>query len=74
MGLWRFMDYITEDGRDLIHEWYESQSDEVRVEFDVTLAILGATEDWTSDCVEEFKPLTKTHDGLGEIRFLNRRS
>jgi hypothetical protein len=69
MGLWSFMDYITEDDQNPIHQWYESQDAEVRAQFDATLAILGATEDWAGDGVEEFKPLTKKHSGLGEIRF-----
>lgn len=63
------MNYVAEDGQNLIHTWYEKQEDSVRAQFDATLAILRATEDWESPDVEEFKPLTKAHLGLGEIRF-----
>ena len=63
------MDYVTEDGQNLILDWYEIQDDAVRAQFDVTLDILKAVQDWTDEDVEEFKPLTKKHVGLGEIRF-----
>ena len=63
------MNYVTADGENLIRTWYERQEDVVRAQFDATLAILRATEDWEAQNVEEFKPLTKAHVGLGEIRF-----
>jgi hypothetical protein len=69
MALWRFLDYITEDDENLIADWYKVQDDEVRAEFDATLLILGALDDWTGSYTEEFKPLTDKHMGLGEIRF-----
>ena len=69
MPLWRFLDYITQDGHNLIREWHEGQDDDsIRARFDATLAILGATEDWTARGVEEFKVLTGAHIGLSEIR------
>lgn len=69
MAAWRFLDYITEEGSNLISDWYEAQDDEVKVQFDVTLDILSAISDWEADEVEEFKPLTNAHVGLGEIVF-----
>ena len=69
MALWRFLEYVTEDGRNLVAEWYEVQDPEVQAEFDVTLLLLSATEDWEDEEFEAFKPLTKKHAGLGEIRF-----
>jgi hypothetical protein len=69
MALWRFFDYITESGDNVIMDWYGVQDPEVQVQFDVTLLILGATENWESDRVEEFKPLERQHIGLGEIIF-----
>jgi hypothetical protein len=69
MGLWKFFDYVTEDNVNLMEEWYKVQDPEVRARFDATLFILGATEDWDDENVEEFKALTKAHAGLGEVRF-----
>lgn len=76
MALWRFMDYCTEDGRNLIQEWYAAQAEAVKAAFDATLFILAATEDWTVKKFDGFKILTERHVGLGEIRFdlmLNRK-
>jgi hypothetical protein len=40
MGLWRFMDYCSPAGNDLIEEWYEEIGEEAQAEFDVTLKVL----------------------------------
>ena len=69
MGLWRFLDYVTEDDHNLMQEWYVVQDPEVQAQFDATLLILGAVEDWEDEDVEESKPLTCEHQGLGEVRF-----
>lgn len=70
MSMWVFFDYITEDGINLIGDWYEAQEPEVQAQFDAALYILGATEDWEHEDVEEwFKPLLRNHVGLGEVRF-----
>jgi hypothetical protein len=69
MSLWRFFDYVTEDGHDLVEEWFQEQDPEVRARFKATLLILRGTEDWEDPSVKEFKPLTKEHKGLGEVRF-----
>lgn len=69
MALWGFFDYITEDGDNLIADWYDAQDPEVQAQFDATLFLLGATEDWEDEKVKEFKPLTEKHVGLGEVRF-----
>jgi len=52
-----------------MEDWYQAQDPEVQARFDTTLLILGATDDWEHEDVEEFKPLTKSHIGLGEVRF-----
>jgi hypothetical protein len=69
MALWSFWDYITEDNQDLIADWYALQDDDVQAQFDATLLILSATEDWESEHLEVFKSLKREHAGLGEIRF-----
>lgn len=69
MAVWKFFDYVTEDARNLIDDWYVAQDPEVQAEFDATLLILAATEDWEDQNFEEFKPLVNQHAGLGEVRF-----
>jgi hypothetical protein len=69
MSLWRFYDYVTPENQHLMEDWYQAQDPEVQAQFDATLLILGATEDWECEDVEEFKRLTEKHSGLGEIRF-----
>jgi hypothetical protein len=69
MALWRFLDYRTNDEppRNLIQLWYGQQDLDVQAEFDATVAILAATEDWRK--AKAFKVLKKAHVGLGELRF-----
>ena len=69
MSVWRFFDYITADGRNLMKDWYELQDEPVQARFDATLLILAGLDDWEDESVEEFKPLTQNHIGLGEVRF-----
>ena len=69
MALWRFLDYRTHDARprNLIQLWYGQQDRAVQAEFDATVAILAATEDWEK--AKEFKLLRRRHLGLAELRF-----
>jgi hypothetical protein len=71
MALWRFLDYRADRGtpplRNLIQDWYGAQGVDVQAEFDATVGVLGATTNWRK--AKEFKPLTKKHTGLGELRF-----
>jgi hypothetical protein len=43
MALWRFMDYCSEAGNNLIEEWYLDQSENVQADFDATLKNLSIT-------------------------------
>jgi hypothetical protein len=69
MGLWRFLDYRTDDEvpRNLIQDWYGQQDLDVQAEFDATVTTLAATEDWRK--AKAFKLLGREHSGLAEIRF-----
>ena len=69
MALWRFSDYCTADGKNLIQQWYSEQDEAVQAVFDETLLTLRAVDDWADPDVKEFKELTREHRGLGEIRF-----
>jgi len=65
MALWRFLDYCSPGGNNLIEEWYFGLPEEAQAEFDVTLKTLSIVEDWRG--LSEFKHLGR--DGLCEIRF-----
>jgi len=69
MAFWKIFEYITEEGQNLMDQWYAVQHPEVQAQFDATLLILGSTENWEDESTEEFKPLSVTHPGLGEVRF-----
>lgn len=68
---WTFRQYVTEEGTNLIRSWYAAQDDQVRAEFDVTVAVLRETENWLDAAIEQFSLLTGRHGGLGlgELRF-----
>jgi len=65
MALWRFLDYCSPAGNNLIEDWYLGLSEEAQAEFDVTLKTLSIAHDWRG--MAEFKNLGR--DGLCEIRF-----
>jgi hypothetical protein len=65
MAAWRFMDYCSAAGNNLIEEWYWDIPDAARAEFDVVLWTLSIAQDWRG--MREFKSLG--FDGLCEIRF-----
>src|ERR1017187_5582518 len=65
MALWRFLDYHSAAGNNLIEEWYLDLPEEAQAEFDVTLKTLSITEDWRG--LSEFDCLGR--EGLCEIRF-----
>jgi len=65
MALWRFVDYCSPAGNNLIEEWYLDLPEEAQAEFDVTLKILSITEDWRG--LSEFDSLGR--ERLCEIRF-----
>jgi len=66
MGLWRFLDYCSPAGNNLIEEWYLDLPVVAQAEFDVTLKTLAISEDWRG--LSEFKCLGR--GGLCEIRFV----
>ena len=65
MALWRFFDYCSGAGNNLIEEWYADLPVGAQVDFDVTLKALSISSDWRG--MEEFKSLGR--QGLCEIRF-----
>jgi hypothetical protein len=65
---WEFSVLRTEDGRDLIREWYENEDPDVQAKFDSIVRVLEATED-LSRYKKIFCCLKKKHRGLWEIRF-----
>jgi hypothetical protein len=71
MAFWRFMDYITEDNRCPIIEWYGIQDDDVQAEFDLLVKDLSETDDWDEPkpTKRKYRVLTKRHVGLCELKF-----
>lgn len=65
MALWRFLDYCSPAGNNLIEEWYLDLPEEAQAEFDVTLKTLSITEQWRG--MTEFESLGR--EGLCEVRF-----
>jgi len=69
MRPWTLRDYFPETGGCPIREWYARQDAAVQANFDATVNILRATDDWTASEVKEFKLLSAAHAGLAEIVF-----
>jgi len=67
MKTWRFWNYCSEAGNNLIERWYQDQNASVQADFDVTLNNLAGMQDWRD--THEFKMLKGKFSGLGEIRF-----
>ncbi len=67
MKFWRFMDYQTVAGVNLISVWYEGQTEKVKANFDAVLNELAGTRDWNGH--RNFKVLGRQHTGLCEIKF-----
>jgi hypothetical protein len=71
-GLWRYFDYLTVDGENLMEQWYNAQAPAVQAAFDTRLLLLRGLNNW-EECSDwrnpPFKRLTGAHAGLGEIRF-----
>jgi len=67
MKFWRFYDYCSPAGNNLIEEWYDDQDVNVQAAFDATLNNLAGVRMWHDRT--DFKMLHGKHSGLGEIRF-----
>lgn len=72
MPLWNIKAYHLAGGTCPIQDWYRVQDIEVKAEFDAAIGVLSATENWMDE-PNLFKELTRTHAGLGEIRFMLRK-
>ncbi len=66
ISMWRFLDYCSAAGNNLIEEWYQKVLDATaQAEFDVVLKMLSVTDDWRG--LSEFESLGR--EGLCTIRF-----
>ena len=65
------MQYLTDDCRCPIVEWYGTQDPDVQAAFDVLVKELSATEDWDApkQSKRKYRVLTRTHAGLCELIF-----
>jgi hypothetical protein len=67
VAIWQFMDYVTEDGKCPIADWYEAQDQEAQVAFDQIVYGLRRIRDWSRRW--QIKLLSKEHAGLWQVRF-----
>jgi hypothetical protein len=69
MPFWTFWDYITEDHKWPINDWWRLQPGDVQAAFDLLIKVLSETEDW--EAVEpskrKHKVLTNRHAGMCEL-------
>jgi hypothetical protein len=63
----RFMDFRLAGGTNVFMKWYMQQPPMVRAVFEYALKEVAVTENLES--CESFKPLTRNHVGLCEIKF-----
>ena len=68
MDTWHIRDYVTEDGHNLLMEWYEQQDESVQAGLDHAVLLARATDNWTNPEKGWFKELTEKHAGLSEFR------
>ncbi|HVB58595.1 MAG TPA: hypothetical protein VNE63_19500 [Candidatus Acidoferrales bacterium] len=69
MGFWKFKDYVTEQHRSPLLEWYGTLEEGVQAEFDLLLKNLDETEDWdeVKPRKRKYKELSRRHEGLCEL-------
>jgi hypothetical protein len=70
MDVWKFMDYISPQGRNVIADWYAGLQTQEQSDFKALMRILAKTRQWHSGA---YKPLGKQYPGLGELRFYSQR-
>lgn len=71
MAFWKFFDYITEQNRNPIQDWYGTVGSEVQAAFDVLVQELAGTEDWDAPKPKKRKCrlLKDKHAGMYELIF-----
>lgn len=71
MALWKFLDYITEQNRNPIQDWYGTVGADVQAAFDVLVQELAGTEDWDAakPNKRKYRILTGKHIGMCELIF-----
>jgi len=69
MGFWKFKDYVTEQHRSPLLEWYGTLDEVVQAEFDLLLKNMSETENWdeVKPRKRKYKELTRQHEGLCEL-------
>lgn len=67
MSYWRFLDYCSEAGNNMIEDWYEGLPTDAQADFDWVIQELAGTEDWRDS--GRTKPLHGKQRGFVEILF-----
>jgi hypothetical protein len=72
MPFWTFLEYLTEEPRSPISDWYGTLDGGIQAEYDLLIKTLAETEDWdeAKPKKRKYKELTRQHAGLCEL-FLN---
>jgi len=71
MPFWRFTQYVTDQPRCPIIEWYGTLEADAQAAFDILCKVLSETEDWdeVKPNRRKYKELFKEHKGLSELLF-----
>jgi hypothetical protein len=72
MGVWQFLDYITENHVNPVSEWYQKHlDDDGKAQFDILVKIMSVTEDWdeVKEKERKYKELERDRIGLAQLMF-----
>ncbi len=71
MEFWTFLDYITEDRKWPINDWWKAQDETVQAAFELLVKTLSQTEDWedVDESRRKHRVLKKEHAGMCELAF-----
>jgi hypothetical protein len=71
MPFWWFKEYVTDQQRCPIVDWYGMLEPEAQAAFDLTVKVLSETEDWdeVKATRRKYKELSRSHQGLCELKF-----
>jgi hypothetical protein len=71
MAYWEFLDYITEDRRNPIMDWWGTLEPEPKADFNLLVVTMSETEDWdeVKESKRKYKELSRNFPGMYELKF-----
>jgi hypothetical protein len=71
MSYWEFFDYITEDRRNPVLEWWGTLEPEPKADFEFLVLTLSETEDWDEmkERKRKYKELARRYPGMYELKY-----